>query len=100
MRFQKIGLTTVVLCTVGIQQSFSIDIVTKEKPNIVFILADDLGWTDLGVMGSDYYETPNIDRFGSYWNGLYAMLCRFRYQFTFPLCLDDGKEYGKYNYTR
>lgn len=59
MRFQKIGLTTVVLCTVGIQQSFSIDIVTKEKPNIVFILADDLGWTDLGVMGSDYYETPN-----------------------------------------
>lgn len=58
MRFQKIGLTTVVLCTVGIQQSFSIDIVTKEKPNIVFILADDLGWTDLGVMGSDYYETP------------------------------------------
>jgi len=28
----------------------------------VFILADDLGWTDLGVMGSDYYETPNIDR--------------------------------------
>ena len=31
MRFQKIGLTTVVLCTVGIQQSFSIDIVTKEK---------------------------------------------------------------------
>lgn len=32
------------------------------QPNIIFILADDLGWTDLGVMGSDYYETPNIDR--------------------------------------
>ena len=30
--------------------------------NIVLILVDDLGWTDLGVMGSTFYETPNIDR--------------------------------------
>ncbi len=33
-----------------------------EKPNFVIILVDDLGWTDLGCMGSTYYETPNIDR--------------------------------------
>lgn len=39
--------------------------VDSKQPNIVFILADDLGWTDLGVMGSDYYETPNIDRLAS-----------------------------------
>ncbi len=31
-------------------------------PNLVFILADDLGWTDLGCMGSKFYETPNLDR--------------------------------------
>jgi arylsulfatase A-like enzyme len=33
-----------------------------EQPNIIFILADDLGYTDLGCYGSKYYETPNIDR--------------------------------------
>src|SRR5947208_11319301 len=32
------------------------------KPNIIFILADDLGWTDLGCQGSKYYATPHIDR--------------------------------------
>jgi len=32
------------------------------KPNIVFILIDDMGWTDTGFMGSEYYETPDIDR--------------------------------------
>jgi arylsulfatase A-like enzyme len=32
-----------------------------ERPNIVFILADDLGWTDLGCYGSAFYETPAID---------------------------------------
>jgi arylsulfatase A-like enzyme len=34
----------------------------EERLNVVFILADDLGWTDLGCQGSKYYETPNIDR--------------------------------------
>ena len=32
-----------------------------EKQNVIFILADDLGWADLECYGSNFYETPNID---------------------------------------
>ncbi len=34
----------------------------NEPPNIVLIVADDLGWTDLGCFGSRYYQTPHVDR--------------------------------------
>ena len=32
------------------------------RPNIVLIVIDDLGWADLGCYGSKFYRTPNIDR--------------------------------------
>jgi arylsulfatase A-like enzyme len=38
---------------------------SKRCPNLVFILIDDLGWTDLGCYGSQFYETPNIDKLAS-----------------------------------
>ena len=34
----------------------------KPKPNVIFILLDDFGYTDCGCYGSRFYETPNIDR--------------------------------------
>lgn len=37
----------------------------SSRPNIIFIMADDLGYTDVACFGSRYYETPNIDRLAS-----------------------------------
>ncbi|WP_405290894.1 sulfatase [Algibacter sp. Ld11] len=36
--------------------------IEKAKPNILFILVDDLGYHDLGVTGSTFYQTPNVDK--------------------------------------
>ncbi|MCA9192094.1 MAG: sulfatase [Planctomycetales bacterium] len=48
----------------------------KRQPNVVFILADDLGWSDLGCYGADYHESPCIDnlaREGILFRSAYAM---------------------------
>lgn len=50
------SLMTVLLLSCGMLAA------ATTQPNIVIILADDLGYTDLGCQGSRYYETPHIDR--------------------------------------
>jgi arylsulfatase A-like enzyme len=48
---------------------------TEPRPNIILINIDDMGWRDVGFMGSEYYETPNIDRLarqGMIFNQAYA----------------------------
>ncbi len=35
------------------------------QPNLLFILIDDMGWRDLACTGSDFYETPCLDRFAT-----------------------------------
>ena len=66
----------IILCA---STAFSISFLSihaqEKQPNIIFIMADDLGWSDLGVMGSDYYETPHIDRLaaqGTLFDNAYA----------------------------
>lgn len=47
---------------------FSIQLLNAQEnipPNIILINIDDMGWKDVGFMGSKYYETPNIDKLAS-----------------------------------
>ncbi len=63
---------------IGVVFSVGITSCKKEisnRPNIVLIVADDLGWKDVGFMGSSYYQTPNLDRLagkGMVFNQAYA----------------------------
>lgn len=72
------------------------------RPNIVFILADDLGWADLSVYGQADFETPNLDRLAgegvrftqAYANSAVCSATRFalmtgRYQYRLPGGLEE-----------
>src|SRR5215210_3449334 len=54
-------LRVVLCCLVGACR-LSLALAEQPVPNIILILADDLGWTDLSCYGSDLYETPHIDK--------------------------------------
>ncbi len=66
--------------------------------NVVLILADDLGWSDVGCYGADLHETPNIDR-------LAGQGVRFTSAYTAPVCsptraaLLTGKHYARLHMT-
>lgn len=82
------------------------------RPNIVFILADDLGWADLSVYGQTDYRTPELDRLAeqgvrftqAYSNSAVCSATRFalitgRYQYRLPGGLEEplaraGQKHG------
>jgi arylsulfatase A-like enzyme len=59
---RRIGIAGLPLTGVFFSAIALADNSATKPPNIVFILADDLGYTDVACFGSQYYETPNIDR--------------------------------------
>ncbi len=57
----RMGLCLAVMTVIFSCGSPAPEAAKPEKLNFLVLLADDLGWTDLGCYGSDLYETPNID---------------------------------------
>ena len=57
----------------------SVTAAPAQKPNIIFILADDYGFGEVGCYGADNYKTPNIDALAR--SGL-----RYTHAYTAPLC--------------
>ncbi|MEX0315905.1 MAG: sulfatase-like hydrolase/transferase [Allomuricauda sp.] len=65
----------------------------ERKPNIILIMADDLGYETLGVYGSDSYKTPYLDQLA--YEGM-----RFEHCYSTPLCTPSRVQLmtGKYNF--
>lgn len=66
--FTGLRLCKLLLCLFPILLSkvtFAERSVPYSKPNVIFILADDMGYGDLSCYGQDKFETPNIDRIGN-----------------------------------
>ena len=62
------------------------------KPNIILMMADDVGWEAFGAYGSEDYKTPNLDRLAK--EGI-----RFNHCYSTPICTPSRVKImtGKYN---
>ncbi|WP_431128564.1 sulfatase-like hydrolase/transferase [Flagellimonas flava] len=84
------------ICLIVLVWSCKSDRTDKNKnqsPNIILIMADDLGYETLGVYGSNSYKTPHLDR-------LAAEGMRFEHCYSTPLCTPSRVQLmtGKYNF--
>jgi len=62
-RFSFTGIVVAAgLLAVTVFGNAGLVVAAETQPNILFFLADDLGWRDLGCYGSKFYESPTLDR--------------------------------------
>lgn len=61
-RILKGGVFILILSILLLNQTKKEVIKEFKKPNIIFFLVDDMGWMDTSINGSEYYETPNMER--------------------------------------
>ncbi|HUW18846.1 MAG TPA: sulfatase [Sedimentisphaerales bacterium] len=65
LKAMGLGAASFAVATCANLASRSGDRAAQKRPNIIFILADDLGWAELGCYGNRFNETPNLDRLGA-----------------------------------
>lgn len=85
--------TVVLVCLAGCSGGKGMGGAATIQPNIILIMADDLGYETLGVNGSTAYSTPNLDQ-------LAASGMRFTAAYATPLCTPSRVQLmtGKYNF--
>jgi len=79
MRVQKLEIRRTLRAAVALIALGASAQAATLRPNVIFFLVDDMGWMDCGAYGSQYYETPNMDRLAK--QGM-----RFTQAYAQPLC--------------
>jgi arylsulfatase A-like enzyme len=93
-----VWIVSLCCCLACRQTSVAAEEVKTPPPNVVMIVADDLGWSDLGCYGADLHETPHLDRFANsavrFTDAYAASVCS-----PTRACLFTGKHYARLHMT-